>query len=583
MKHFVALALAIFLSSSIWAQDKAQTETQVNSKYRTEINEYLQQDILKRQKLMNEQARKTLINLPNEYKLYDENFIKINASIEEGVTEEGKAELNFVFDISYNCNHIESVNDDYPIGLYKWDQSNSCRALCSLTKKMAEGVCRDIFAAGNRFSIYLYATTDAVEVSHIPYKGEFGDFRYCPTTFNGEEVRISVSQAEGISNNAQLAYIRAQSVKDYLDKNVSCLRSKGSDNEYHYVTKSFGDTGSHYRRSAIRIVVHGAFDAKADEMNYRLTQDEFVDYNIPVVEAGSNNETFAVIIANEDYTTLPNVPYALNDGNVMREYFLKTLGIPERHLKQLNNATAEDIKMLGIEWLRDITIAVKGKANIIVYFAGHGFSDADGHSYIVPVNVDYRKITTIHKYNIAKEMGMLSDEEEARGALLTPHEVNLLLDQCIALDSLAGWFNKVQSQSITFLIDASLDGRQRNGEPMIAHKREPNYKKPKAIRSRNNSVFFTSAAANRTSYSFEDQHHGFFTYFMLKELKRTVGDINYKDFFENVERNLSYESSLQGKLQQPIVTPGSKVKEMWQDLHFRPVPHDDDADDEGEE
>ena len=59
-----------------------------------------------------------------------------------------------------------------------------------------------------------------------------------------------------------------------------------------------------------------------------------VDKNIPVTNK-KNTNTFAVIIANEKYQSVASVPYAINDGNIFREYCVKTLGIPEKQVKNV--------------------------------------------------------------------------------------------------------------------------------------------------------------------------------------------------------------------------------------------------------
>ena len=204
---------------------------------------------------------------------------------------------------------------------------------------------------------------------------------------------------------------------------------------------------------------------------------------------------------------MPNVPFASNDGEIFYQYCVKTLSIPERHVKLLRNANAEVIKNDGINWLRDITIALNGEAKN-------------------------------------------------------------LINQCISLDTICNnWFNRVKFKNLTFIIDASFDGNQRTGHSLFTIKKKSS--KMKGMRIRNDIVMFCAADWNKTAYSFEQQNHGFLTYFMLKELKRTRGDIDYGTLFETIDHNLNYESSLQGKLQQPKMVLGNKAKEGWQSRKFK--------------
>lgn len=556
MKRFLFFLAAVTLVLTLNAQTHHPTnEMQVNNQYRGMIMKYLQQDVQKRQKQMSRDAMQMLVNLPNAEKLYDETLVHVKNEIVEGTREDGSNELNHLFQVDYTCGHLEGYTDDFPLGSYDCNRSNSSRALCAITKHMVENVCKDLFTRGTEVTINIYASTDATNITHIDYLGEYGDFRYCPAIYNNESVRISVSQEEGISTNAQLAYMRAMSVKNYLESHIDMLRQ--TNNTYKIITRCYSDTGSQFRRNSISLEVHGAYDAKALEMSRRLRQDEFVDFNIPVNEESSNRNTFAIIIANEEYDVLPNVPFADNDGDIIQQYCLKTLGIPQRHIKLLKNADAATIKTQGIAWIKDITVAVKGDANIIVYFAGHGISGNDSRPYLIPAGVKYDELKTLKGKTIGTDDIQLSSRE-----------IKKLLEQCIAVDTLANWFNRVQYRNLTLIVDASLNGTQRNGQPLFTLGK-PATKKGRGMRLRNNIVVWLAANTDKTAYAYDDQHHGFLTYFMLKELKRTQGDITYEELYSSIDQALSYESSLQGKLQQPVIIAGGKIKESWGDNRLR--------------
>ena len=75
-----------------------------------------------------------------------------------------------------------------------------------------------------------------------------------------------------------------------------------------------------------------------------------VDMNIP--ETGTvADKTFAVVIANEEYSREARVPFALRDGEVFAEYCRKTLGIPEKNIRVVKNATLNDMKF-QLNWLQ---------------------------------------------------------------------------------------------------------------------------------------------------------------------------------------------------------------------------------------
>ena len=550
MAMLAVVALAPLGTDAQEPVSTAQTEHQYNDDIHSFILKRLRQTTLQREKKMNKQIQQMLVNLPNAEKLYDETFVRITTQVVEDTTEEGSPEINFVYNISYNCHHFEGTEDDYPSGAYLWSTSNSCRAICNLTKSMIESELSDIFTAGRMTTITITSTTDAAEIQHIDYKGEFGDLRYMPAVFNDENVRISVDQKDGITTNAQLAYLRARSVQSFLDEQVGVL--KRSQNEYRFVTRCFDMTGPHYRRSSLQIVVHGAFDAAARSLEAALLNDEYVDFNIPHIEENINSKTYALIIADEEYTApLPNCDFATNDGDVLHQYFVHTLGIPTRHVKVLHNAGRQEIYNEGIHWLKDIIKAQSGDVHIIIYYAGHGVSNQKWAPYLMPSGVDVSKIRAFRS-----KTGTLPEDIVLKGG-----DAEKILSQCISFDTLTGWFNRVEALSYTFIIDASFDGIQRSGKPFFTIKKES--KRYRTPRVRSDIVVFMAADGDKTAYSFIDQHHGFFTYYILKELKYTRGEITFQDLFNNVTKNQAYESSLQGKLQEPSMIIGGKLGENW--------------------
>ena len=68
-----------------------------------------------------------------------------------------------------------------------------------------------------------------------------------------------------------------------------------------------------------------------------------VDVNIPQSKT-INDKTFVVIFANEDYQKEQNVPFALHDGEVFRQYCIQALGIPEKNIRMERNATLQNMK-----------------------------------------------------------------------------------------------------------------------------------------------------------------------------------------------------------------------------------------------
>ena len=593
MKKTLLIAALLFTFSLFTSPLSAQSgEQQLNSEYQSAIREFLMQDIANRQRTMQRRAEQILISLPNSEKLYDETYITIRTQLVDGTREDGSPELNYLFDISYNCKHFEGYTDDYPLGVFAWDSSNSVRAICNLTKTFVEGILDDIFRPGKSVSVKIFATTDGVELSRtIPYDGQYGNFRYMPVTFNDEKLRISVDTA-GITNNCQLAYIRAQSVRSFLENNVRNLSR--TQNDYQYVTRSYSDTGSFYRRSSIEITVHDAFREAIDLMTADKIQDDYVDFNIPQSLSTYEN-AYVLIVANEEYahSFLPEVPFAANDGDIVSRYFVRALGVPERQVKVLHNASRVAIYE-GIQWLTDLSQAVATHngdqvvphANIFVYFVGHGFVDFDGNAYLIPNNLRVDDIKALGGKRSCGKKKQGVQEPTAYDIALSRKDATLFAKQCISLDSLCaalkgkGKRETYPVNRLTVIVDASFDGHQRNGASMLRADRkvvaDPKAKKKtkRRVNKSSDAIVLLAADYDKTAYSFDAQHHGFLTYFLLKEIKglASTSDFDsytYQDIYEAVERKLNKESALQGKWQVIKGFVDGRYAADWQRLHIR--------------
>ena len=98
-------------------------------------------------------------------------------------------------------------------------------------------------------------------------------------------------------------------------------------------------------------------------------------------------------------------------------------------------------------------------------------------------------------------------------------------------------------------------------------------KKTKRKGNKSSDAIVMQAAANdKTAFSFDAQHHGFLTYFLLKEIKGIAGQLDsytYQDIYEAVERKVNKESALQGKWQEISGFVDGKYSSSWQHLKIR--------------
>ena len=248
-----------------------------------------------------------------------------------------------------------------------------------------------------------------------------------------------------------------------------------------------------------------------------------VDKNIPITESKSNN-TFAIIIANENYQNDSKVDFALNDGRIFKEYCHRTLGIPESNIKMSPDATLNNLRN-SISWIKDVASVYKGEAEIIFYYAGHGVpDDSSKEAFLLPVDGDGR---------LASQTGY-------------------------SLKQLYSDLASCNSKSTLVFMDACFSGAQRNGQ-MLASARGVVIK-AKNDAPQGNMVVFSAASAEQTAHQFADKQHGMFTYFLLKKLQETSGNVTLGELGNYIIDNVSKESIVRNsKLQTPTVTPSSII------------------------
>ena len=256
-----------------------------------------------------------------------------------------------------------------------------------------------------------------------------------------------------------------------------------------------------------------------------------VDQNIPMNNK-KNTNTFAVIIANENYQSVAPVPFALNDGNIFREYCLKTLGVPEKQIKYVPNATGNQIKA-QVNWLQNIC-EVFEDAQIIFYYAGHGIPDESSRTaYLLPVDGLGTDVTTGYK-----------------------------------LDDLYSALGNIPANNVTVFMDACFSGSKRE-QGMLASARGVAIK-AKSGMPQGNMVVFSAAQGDETAYPNNEEKHGMFTYFLLKKLQETKGDVTLHELGEYIKTNVSQQSILlNGKSQTPCVTPSASLDASWREWKLK--------------
>ena len=385
-------------------------------------------------------------------------------------------------------------------------------------------------------SDYLKKYTDIVSpnVSLGQYDTENEVFLLTDPNFGNMLVEVPINEGRAFKENWSSAVLTP---KYFIENDMPALASleinmPALHKRYKYSNQyslKYEQAQVDYNFNPIEIASSGSNATKGQQLigerKISIGQSE-VDKNIPEMR-GSNDNTFVVIIANEDYANVASVPYAINDGRVMAKYCQRTLGIPAINIKVYENATLNNIS-LALTWLKNVCEKYEGEASVIFYYAGHGIPDAsDKSAYLLPVDGDGRYVATGYK-----------------------------------LDELNQKLGDMPTKSITVLLDACFSGANRDGK-MLASERGV------ALKSRpgqptGNMVVFSAAQGDETALPNDQEGHGMFTYYLLKKIQETKGDVTLKDLSQYVIREVGRTSAVINKPQTPTITSSASLGTSWQ-------------------
>ena len=256
-----------------------------------------------------------------------------------------------------------------------------------------------------------------------------------------------------------------------------------------------------------------------------------VDTDIPQCNK-TNDRTFAVIIANENYSKLAKVPFALNDGKTFGEYCRRTLGLPQSNIRFYGDATYGTM-LAAVNDIEKIASAYNGDIRVIFYYAGHGApNESTQEAFLMPVDA----------YGVGTEA-------------------------CYSLDRLYNELGALGARSVTVFLDACFSGATRNGA-MLASARGVAIK-PKAVSPHGNMVVFSAASADETALPYNDKGHGLFTYFLLKKLQLSEGDVTFGELSDYITEQVRQKSTVVNrKNQTPTVTAAPALAQTWKNMEF---------------
>lgn len=271
---------------------------------------------------------------------------------------------------------------------------------------------------------------------------------------------------------------------------------------------------------------------------FEISGEKFLSYIFKELYGFSNEEipysssnSIVLIIGNENYQNVVQVPYAINDSF---EFYLNCkyrLGIGNEQIHYCNDASLGQLRK-EITWLKQKISALEGKAKVIVYYAGHGVPDEQSQTaFILPV--DGIGSNTRTGYSLSKLYSELSS---------------------------------LPAEQITVLLDACFSGTKRDGS-MLASARGVAIK-VKEEKPLGNTVVLSASQGDETAYPYTEKQHGLFTYFLLEKLRDTKGNVTLEELSNYIISNVKKISIVNnGKLQTPTVN--TSLDESWKKLTLK--------------
>ena len=261
-----------------------------------------------------------------------------------------------------------------------------------------------------------------------------------------------------------------------------------------------------------------------------------VDVNIPENKKVANR--YALIIGNQDYTSYQrtlsseqNVDYAENDATIFKQYCLNTLGVKKENMHFLLNATAGRMSQ-EIDLVSKIVSKLGPDAELIVYYAGHGYPDElTKVPYLIPVDVSASN-----------------------------------LNSAIKLSEVYEKLSSTNAGKISVFLDACFTGGGRTSGLIVSRGVKI---RPKKGALSGNMIVFSASSSDQSSLPYHKEAHGMFTFHLLKKLQETKGAISMGALSDYLIDKVSLQSLKENKKEQdPSVNASQKVMNQWRGWSF---------------
>lgn len=188
----------------------------------------------------------------------DHTNMSVDSRIEPDYDANGNKILNYHVKFSYEVDPGFTATEDFAPGKYHAEASGAASSMLKLVSEALEGDFAQYVREGKKLAVTISGTADATPiVSRILYDGAFGDIVEVPIYENGKLVPMTITDKQQLTRNEELAFLRAYSVKEFLNNNIDAL--KNMNQSYRYDINVAEGKGSEFRRISLEFNFIDAF------------------------------------------------------------------------------------------------------------------------------------------------------------------------------------------------------------------------------------------------------------------------------------------------------------------------------------
>lgn len=207
-----------------------------------------------------QEIREEVVASAQEEQLISEHtHIDVKTKVEAETDADGNKIMNYMIDFNYNVEQEFSSKEDFPMGKYNIEESKAAEAMMQIIRKAFQNEFAQYIQSGKKVKMVVTGSADAAPIkSKLYYKEEYGPQNDALVTCNGQLTTLTVNAQSGITTNEQLAFLRALSVSNYTENELSEL--KQMQREYDYIVNVSNERGAEHRRIGIRFIFIDAFE-----------------------------------------------------------------------------------------------------------------------------------------------------------------------------------------------------------------------------------------------------------------------------------------------------------------------------------